>query len=72
MRVESCRPRIRAGDLAAGEWLCALAFTDEVDHLIKLFLLVVEVQGLHAALEVGRREAFGPENELARYSLTDT
>ncbi|OWR48402.1 hypothetical protein KGM_202908 [Danaus plexippus plexippus] len=58
-KLPSEDPR-RASDLAAGECLCALAFTDEVDHLIKLFLLVVEVQGLHAALEVGRREAFRP------------
>lgn len=38
----------------------ALAFPDVVDHLIYLFLLVVEVQRLHAALEVGRCEAFFP------------
>ncbi|KAI8419783.1 hypothetical protein MSG28_008443 [Choristoneura fumiferana] len=38
----------------AAVWLCALAFPDEVDHLIYLFLLVVEVQRLHATLEVGR------------------
>lgn len=40
--------------------VCVLAFPDEVDHLIQLFLLVVEVQRLHAALEVGRGETFRP------------
>lgn len=43
-------------------WLYALAFPDEVDHLIYLFLLVVEVQRLHATLEIGRSEAFCPKS----------
>lgn len=38
--------------------VCVLAFADEVDHLIYLFLLVVQVQRLHASLEIGRSEAF--------------
>lgn len=42
--------------------VCVLAFPDEVDHLIYLFLLVVEVQRLHTTLEVGRGETFCPAN----------
>lgn len=48
--------------LARKFWLCALAFADEVDHLIYLFFLVVEVQRLHASLEVGCCKAFRPKS----------
>lgn len=43
--------------------MVALAFPDVVDHLIYLFLLFLEVQRLHAALEVGRGEALFPVTE---------
>lgn len=46
---------------------CELAFPDEVDHLIYLFFLVVEVQRLHATLEVGCGETFCPVNGNTSY-----
>lgn len=62
--------------------VCLLAFPDEVNHLIYLFLLVVEVQRLHASLEVGRGETFGPVTRkhklqncwlfLKAYSMNDS
>lgn len=69
----------RCVNLCVGSWYCVvitrldaselftrdgiLAFTDEVDHLINLFLFVVEVQRLHASLEIGRCEAFLPNSQ---------